>query len=286
MSDADEAPSGPSSRASDIQAVDRVGAILGLFSNEQTELSVPAIALQAGLNRTTAHRYVTSLLAAGLLMRGEQPASFAPGPLAVQLGTFALGRRTVIDLAGRHLQALSELFRMSAVLSLWGSAGPVVTAVREDRGGPVLITVPVGTQLSLDAAQAVLFLAHMPDQLLARRLHASLPTESQRQVSEMIEQARSEGLIARTFEDGISSIAAPVFGTEGISATIALIHTAAMLPADTRSRPAGRLREAAAELSGELGGEIPEPDLNPSSEPAAGTSQQAAANVRSPGRRR
>lgn len=286
MSDADEAAAGPSSRANDIQAVDRVGAILGLFSNEQTELSVPAIALQAGLNRTTAHRYVTSLLAAGLLMRGEKPASFAPGPLAVQLGTFALGRRTVIDLAGRHLQALSELFRMSAVLSLWGSAGPVVTAVREDRGGPVLITVPVGTQLSLDAAQAVLFLAHMPDQLLARRLHTSLPAESQRQVNEMIEQARSEGLIARTFEDGISSIAAPVFGTEGISATIALIHTAAMLPADTRSRPAGRLREAAAELSGELGGEIPEPDLNAGSEQEAGAAARTVADERSPGRRR
>jgi DNA-binding IclR family transcriptional regulator len=257
---ADDA-SAPAPRASEIQAVDRVGAILGLFSNDQTELTVPAIALQTGLNRTTAHRYVTSLLTAGLLMRGEQPASFSPGPLAVQLGTFALGRRTILDLADRHLQALSEMFRMSAVLSLWGSAGPVVTAVREDRGGPVLITVPVGTQLSLDTAQSVLFLAHMPDQLLAQRLYASLPADSQRDVGEMIAQARSEGLIARTFEDGISSIAAPVFGADGANATIALIHTAAMLPPDTRSLPATRLRAAAAQLSEELGGEVPEFDV-------------------------
>lgn len=258
MSNTGDDPSAPQGRASEIQAVDRVGAILGLFSNGQTELTVPAIALQAGLNRTTAHRYVTSLLSAGLLMRGEQPASFSPGPLAVQLGAFALGRRTILDLADRHLQTLSETFRMSAVLSLWGSAGPVVTAVREDRGGPVLITVPVGTQLSLDTAQSVLFLAHMPDQMLAQRLYASLPANSQRAVGEMIAQARSEGLIARTFKDGISSIAAPVFGADGAHATIALIHTAAMLPADTRSLPAVRLRAAAAQLSHELGGEVPD----------------------------
>jgi DNA-binding IclR family transcriptional regulator len=254
MSDTESEPSAPL-RPNDIQAVDRVGAILGLFSNEQTELTVPVIALQTGLNRTTAHRYVTSLLAAGLLDRGEHAGSFGLGPLAIQLGTFALGRRTVVDLADHHLRTLAEMFRMSAVLSLWGSAGPVVTAVREDRGGPVLITVPVGTHVSLDAAQSVLFLAHMPDQLLARRLWASLPSDSQRRVDEMIEQAHREGLIARTFEDGISSIAAPVFGKDGIVATIALIHTAAMLPADTRSLPANRLRRAAAELSQELRGD-------------------------------
>ena len=248
---------GEQPRSAGIQAVDRVGAILGLFSNAQAELTVPAIALHTGLNRTTAHRYVASLLSAGLLVRGEQPASFSPGPLAIQLGTFALGRRTVVDLADRHLQSLAETFRMSAVLSLWGSSGPVVTAVREHRGGPVLITVPVGTQLSLDTAQSVLFLAYMPDLLLARRLYAGLSADGQRLAGEMIEQARHEGLVARTFNDGISSIAAPVFGTDGISATIALIHTAAMLPPDTRSLPATRLRTATTELTHELGGEIP-----------------------------
>jgi DNA-binding IclR family transcriptional regulator len=101
----------------------------------------------------------------------------------------------------------------------------------------------------------------MPDQLLAQRLYASLPADSQRDVGEMIAQARSEGLIARTFEDGISSIAAPVFGADGANATIALIHTAAMLPPDTRSLPATRLRAAAAQLSEELGGEVPEFDV-------------------------
>jgi DNA-binding IclR family transcriptional regulator len=244
------------SRANDIQAVDRVGAILGLFSNEQTELTVSMISVQTGLNRTTAHRYVTSLVNAGLLTRGEQPASLLPGPLAIQLGAFALGRRTVLAMADRHLKKLSDLFRMSAVLSLWGSAGPVVTAVREDRSGPVLITVPVGTQLSLETAQSVLFLAHMPDQLLATRLRAGLSADGQRDIDELIAQARSDGSIARTFEDGISSVAAPVFGTDGISATIALIHTAAMLPTDAQSLPAKRLRSAAAELSEELGAEV------------------------------
>jgi DNA-binding IclR family transcriptional regulator len=152
----------------DIQAVGRAAQILNLFSNETPELTVGSVAQRLGLNRTTAHRYLSSLVAAGLVRNSESGHTLVPGELAVQLGAFALARRFVLDLASGPMSELSESARMTVVLSIWGLSGPVVAQVHENRSHAVVITVPVGTQLSLDTAQSVLYMANSKDQLAKR----------------------------------------------------------------------------------------------------------------------
>jgi DNA-binding IclR family transcriptional regulator len=240
----------------EIQAVGRAAQILNLFSNETPELTVSSVAQRLGLNRTTAHRYLGSLVAAGLVKNAESGHGLIPGELAVQLGAFALSRRNVLDLARSPMRELSESVRMTVVLSIWGLSGPVVAQVHENRSRAVLITVPVGTQLSLDTAQSVLYMAHSNDPLAVRRLLASLPSETEREIVGRIEAAAASGLAMKSFDDGITSIAAPVFGTNGISATIALVHTSAMLPLNPDSVEVARLIETAHELSLELGGGV------------------------------
>jgi DNA-binding IclR family transcriptional regulator len=238
----------------DIQAVSRAAQILSLFSQQVPVLTVAAAAAALGLNRTTVHRYFTSLVSAQLLSRDEETGGYVPGDLAVQLGCFSLGRRTVLELAERHLRELSAASRMTAVVSLWGAAGPVVAKVHEDRSNAVLITVPVGTQLNLETAQSVLFLAFMPDQLAMHALLRMLPPAAQETISARVSQAREQVAAAASFEDGISSVAAPVFSPTGICATMALVHTSAMLPASIDSAQALRVRAAARELTEEMGG--------------------------------
>lgn len=240
----------------DIQAVGRAAQILGLFSNETPELTAATVAARLGLNRSTAHRYIASLVAAGLVANAEEGSAFVPGELAVQLGAFALSRRTVLELADRPMRELSDATRMTAVLSVWGPTGPVVAKVQENRSRAVLITVPVGTQLSLDTAQATLYLAFSRDQLAMQRLVSSMPASLADELTRDIETARVANWAARSFEDGITSIAAPVFGPNGIIATIALVHTSAMLPSHADSSDAVRLRAVAYELTQELGGSV------------------------------
>ena len=50
-----------------IQAVERVGAILDVFSVEEPELGVTEIAERTGLHKSTAHRFLVNLEAVGLL---------------------------------------------------------------------------------------------------------------------------------------------------------------------------------------------------------------------------
>ncbi|MCT2582062.1 IclR family transcriptional regulator [Actinophytocola gossypii] len=240
----------------DIQAVSRTAQILTLFGPETPEITVAEAAERLGLNRTTVHRYFNSLEAAGLLERTERNSVFTPGRLLLQLGAFAIGRRRVIQLATPYMRDLSRATGLTVVLSLWGPSGPVVSHVEDDESHGTIVTVRVGSQLPLDTAQALVFLAFLPDQLTADRLLGTLPVDQRMHVRERVARIREQGLCDPTVNPrGISVIAAPVFDKSAICATLAFVGTSHMLPVDAASREKALLREAADRVTAEMGGE-------------------------------
>src|SRR3954453_1339538 len=174
----------------DIQAVSRVSQILSLFEPATPEVTAGEVAERLGLNRTTAYRYCTSLVSAGLLERSAE-GGYVPGGLLLQLGAFAIGHRRVVKLAPRHMQALSRAARTTAVLSLWGLTGPVVSRVEENISAVVIVSVRVGSHLPLDAAQSKLFLAYHTDQLSMERLMATLPGPARDELRADVERVRA-----------------------------------------------------------------------------------------------
>jgi DNA-binding IclR family transcriptional regulator len=243
----------------DIQAVDRAAQILRLFGPETPELTAADAAERLELNRTTTYRYCTSLVSAGLLERGTVPGTFVPGALLLQLGAFAIGRRKVVDLAPGHMRELCSVTGLTTVLSLWGSTGPIVSRVEEDPTRTVLVTVRVGTQLSLVTAQAKVFLAHMVDQLRVDRLLGSLPDDTRSGVVREIRELSGTDRIAMGADDqGVHAMAAPVFDEFSICASLALIATNDVLPLDPQSGVAAHLRNAARALSKAMGGVRPQ----------------------------
>lgn len=240
----------------EIQAVSRTAQILTLFGPETPEITVAEAAERLGLNRTTLHRYFASLEAAGLLERTERNSVFTPGRLMLQLGAFAIGRRKVIQLATPHMRALTRATGLTVVLSLWGPSGPVVSHVEDDESHGTIVTVRVGVQLPLNAAQALVFLAFLPDQLTADRLLGTLPADQRMHVREQIAGIRERGLTEPILNArGISVIAAPVFDKSAICATLAFVGTAHLLPVDACAREMALLGETAARVTAEMGGE-------------------------------
>ncbi|GAB3462700.1 IclR family transcriptional regulator [Actinophytocola sediminis] len=240
----------------DIQAVSRTAQILTLFAPETPEITVAEAAERLGLNRTTLHRYFASLEAAGLLERTEERNSvFTPGRLLLQLGAFAIGRRKVIQVAATHMRDLTRVTGLTVVLSLWGPSGPVVSHVEDDDSHGTIVTVRMGSQLPLNAAQALVFLAFLPDQLAADRLLGTLPADQRMHVREQIDGIRDRGLTEPIINArGISVIAAPVFDKSAICATLAFVGTAHLLPPDGSVKETALLAEAAARVTAEMGG--------------------------------
>ena len=244
-------------REQDIQAVSRTAQILGLFAPETPELSVAETTRRLGLNRTTVHRYFSSMISSGLLERVEDSALVRPGRSILQLGSFTLGQQRIMQMAPAHMRELALDVKVTTVLSLWGASGPVVSLVEETDHATV-VTVRVGSQLALNSSQAKVFLAFLPDQFHADRLTGSLPEPQRTETRRRIEAIRQAGMSSDVNHRGICILAAPVFAATGICATIAVVGTERMLPDALDSREATALKAVCKRLTKEMGGKWPE----------------------------
>lgn len=250
-------PDTPGGDQADIQAVSRVSQILALFDPETPELSAGEVADRLGLNRTTAYRYCTSLVSAGLLERGADQGRYIPGGLLLQLGAFAIGRRRVVNLAPRYLRTLSRATQMTGVLSLWGLTGPVVTRVEEDTATVVVVSVRVGSHLPLDAAQSQVFVAFHSDQLAMERLLGTLAQPQRESLRADVEKARATAHCSASTTPGVVAVAAPVFDEYGICATVAVVGTDNTLSMSDDAPELREVMDTARALTGELGGTFP-----------------------------
>lgn len=238
----------------DIQVVGRCGEILRLFSPTRTSLRPAELEAELGMQRSTAHRYLSSLFAAGFLERADDGA-YAPGPLLIQVGTIALDSRRVLDIADPYLRRLASEVHETTVLSLWGGLGPVVARVIEDMEKVVHIQVRVGTTLAADSAQGKIFLAFLEDRTTVTRVLAHLPTYLASDLEDEFPQIRSIGLSASTgIARGVRTIAAPVLDRRNrIAAAMGVVGTMNSVPEELGSGLAQALKEAAQGLSQQLG---------------------------------
>jgi DNA-binding IclR family transcriptional regulator len=243
----------PDGDQADIQAVSRVSQILSLFDPATPEVTANMVAERLDLNRTTAYRYCTSLVAAGLLERSAE-GGYVPGGLLLQLGAFAIGHRSVVNLAPRHMRALSRATQTSVVLSLWGLTGPVVSRVEEDTSKIVLVSVRVGSHLPMDTAQSKLFLAYHADQLSMARLMANLPGSTRDELRAEVERVRTVGHCSAMSTPGVVAVAAPVFDENGICATLAVVGPDNTLSMSGDAPELRAVVDTARALTQELGG--------------------------------
>jgi DNA-binding IclR family transcriptional regulator len=242
---------------SDIRAVARVAQICALFGPRVLELTAADVAERTGLNRTTAYRYCASMAAAGILERGTRRGTFALGGLMLELGTLALRRQRIVEIAGPYLRKLCAAARMTAVLSVRGAQGPVVALVEEDTSRSVVVTVHAGTKLDATAAQTHVFLAHGDAAAMEQAAAGLAPVERARLESE-VESARRRGFSMVRHSGGPFVVAAPVFDEKGLCATVAILGAGDL--ADL-SPALEQLLATAGALTDELGGVAPRADL-------------------------
>jgi DNA-binding IclR family transcriptional regulator len=238
----------------DIQVVARCAHVLRMFSHETRTVRVTDVASELGVGRTTAHRYLASLANAGFLERDDER-GYGLGPLLSHVGTLALNGLGVVELADPYLRDLADTADETGVLAVWSGHSPVVVRSQEPVKRILNISIRVGRALSLDAAQAAVFLAHQPGGERTERLLGQLDPLQADRVRARIEDVRRTGLaISDTINVGTRAIAAPVFGRDGeIVATMGIIGTVHTVPADLNSGKVLALRDTSARLSAALG---------------------------------
>lgn len=227
-----------------IQSIERAAKILALLDQDTRRLTPTLVAERLGLNRITAHRYLQSLQRAGLLS-----ASFGPGPLVDQLSALVSIRQQLLTVAPPIMRQLSDATGLTAVLSVLGLTGAVVTLVEEAGRGTIVLTVRVGTVLELRAAQSRVLLAFEPDPSVLTRAHAPLTAAEAAAEREVLAGVRRHQIgWADLRREGLASVAVPIFAGSSVPAAMGLLGTTTMLDPASSTGPVAALRESAEHL--------------------------------------
>jgi len=237
-----------------IQSVVRAADIIRLLTQDHvTSISVAEASKALGLQRTTTHRYVATLVSVQWLQRDPETGRFVLGPLAHELFTAILSERRVLTIAPSRMQPLADQMSMSTALCLWDGSAALVSHVSYPRPGELAVRTSVGFRVAPTGAQTIMFLAFLGDPRQAQAALERMTDEDAVQVRELMVRARADHFVSiGRDDDGIRVIAVPIFDARGICATMALMSTTSRLPSSPLSGPGKALRETAAQLSAEL----------------------------------
>ncbi|MFG1927195.1 IclR family transcriptional regulator [Cryptosporangium sp. NPDC048952] len=226
----------------DLQVVARVVQLLRLLAANET-IDLVSAAEHLGVGKSTAHRYLASMENHGLLQRRDRN-HYEFGVLLAELGTMALSRLGVLDLAGPVMEEISVAVRHTVVLSVWNGHAPVVAQVREDRSRTAHVSIPVGSLLGPDAAQTLVFWAFRDQSFY--RFRAGAPAVNATD-AELADAVRTGVAVRMSRENGVGAVATPVRDPAGqIVATLAVVGIAQFLPEELDS-PVARALLAGAE---------------------------------------
>ena len=221
-------------------------------------LALKDLAARADMPAAKAHRYLVSLIRAGLAEQDRESGRYRLGPLALELGLTALRTMDVLKFGAEVIADLRAEIDETVLLAIWGNKGPVV-ARWEESTRPVASNVRAGWVMPLaNSATGRLFAAHLPDTVTAPILKAEFARtpEAKRGYAKRLEEIRARGL-SRVQGDllrGVASVAAPVFGHGGgIVAVIATLGPQGGFNVAWDGAIATAVKRAARELSARIG---------------------------------
>jgi len=200
-----------------VAAVERAVAVLESLADG--ELGTNEIARRTGLNASTASRQLATLVAGGLVEHVADTGRYRLGLRLVELGSAALGRFDLRDLARPHLRALVDATGETATLSVPGETDAItvdfVQSPRSVRSVAQLGRPSIGHATA--AGKIVLaFDASARDSLPLRRYTTRTIVDDQALDAEL-ERVRRDGFARATDERevGLAAIAAPVLNRAG-----------------------------------------------------------------------
>ena len=204
-----------------VQSLEIGMGILRAMANGQRSMMLKDIAAAADMPASKAHRYLVSLIRAGLVDQDPMTSRYDLGTFALNLGLVALDRLDRVRLGLNVIAEMRDEINQTTALAVWGDQGPVIVRWERPRR-PITVNVITGTVLDLlMSATGRVFAAWMPKKIITPLIadelkHAPLPPElkSKAAVEELLTQIRSQGYAATNGQHkvpGVEAVAAPVF---------------------------------------------------------------------------
>lgn len=260
----------------------RVADVLLLFTDGPDSLGVSHIARTLALSKPVVHRTLSSLVARDFLVRNPRTREYQLGPALASLGARALResglRQAALPVMRRLHQVTGETATVSAIVP-----GGRVYLDQVEGGGEIKMTVELGRRFPLHAgSSSTAILAFLPEaqreEILARGGFARLTAKTVTDDAELrarVADIQASGIAQSDGERqaGAGSVAAPVFGFHGeVIGAISVCGPGYRMDEAARDAIIPLLREAADEVSRELGWRGGLPTTSPGPDPVEAVS--------------
>ncbi len=272
-----------------VQVVDRVVDVLDCFTLSQREVSLPEITEATGLNRSTARRITASMERHGLLQQAPTKGSFRLGPRLFELGAIVCASFSLREASAEPLAALERRSGATILLASRNGEYSVIIDRRQGVGeGPAMVSLPdeVGTvrPVTYGALGRVVLATIAPEAV--NKLLDKYPLEQYTHYSvtdrevlfEQLALVRSRGYAIEVNEvlEGLMSIAAPILDFAGKTVGILALGLPSTRESDEAFLNAAidDLKQAASEVSANMGYTTPEPEDDSGTSIAESSKQQ------------
>jgi DNA-binding IclR family transcriptional regulator len=246
-----------------VQSIERAAAILALLADGgEAGKRLTDVAAEAGLQKSTAHRILGTLVRTGLVEQNERDGRFFLGFRLFALGAAAANRYDLVEIADDAMLRLAQ--RTEDTIYLFVRSGTEALCLDRVSGSfPIkTLTLHVGDSRPLGVgAGGLALLAWLPDEEVERVVRINAPRLAEyvrydaKTLLSLVQESRELG---HTFNDGMlvsgmRAVSVPIRGKGG--RPVAALSVAAIdsrLEADRRAEVVGWLREEARILEGRL----------------------------------
>lgn len=247
-----------------VQSIEIGMQVLRALAGGERAMMLKDIAAAAGMPASKAHRYLVSLIRAGMVEQDRQTSLYDLGPLALHVGLAAIDRLDRIQLGLNAISELRDRVNETTALSVWSENGPII--VRDERPRrAITVNVVTGTALDvLSSASGQIFGAYLPAETTRHLIEAELAdgrapvaTRSWPRIEAMFDAIRASGISSVSgyhLVPGVEAIGAPVFNAAGaITLTMLVVGIQGMFDMSADGPVVRELKQAANLLSERLG---------------------------------
>ncbi len=248
-----------------VQSLEVGMGILKAMVGGKRSMMLKDIAAAAEMPPSKAHRYLVSLIRAGLVEQDPLSSRYNLGPFALNIGLVAIDRLDRVRVGMAAIAELRDQINETTALAVWGDSGPVVVRWERPRRA-ITVNVVTGTRLSLlNSAAGRVFATWLPraqiDPLLQQELVSEkrLPpgVKTLEDARTLLAEVEARGVAVITgnyMVKGVEALAAPVFNFKNeLTMGLIIVGVEGSVDMGPDSSVIAELKRAAESLSRRLG---------------------------------
>jgi DNA-binding IclR family transcriptional regulator len=239
-----------------VQSVEIGLHVLEVLAQSYRPMMLRDLATRLRMPAAKVHRYLVSLIRAGMVEQDGAGGRYGLGPRALTVGLSALNQLDVMRITGDSIAGLRDRLDHIVLLAIWGEAGPTIVRWEECRR-PVAVNVRVGSILqTLDSATGLMFAAYLPRHVTAERIADERGARTQDEVEKLLADVRARGMSRVRGHQlaSINALSAPIFDHSGhIAAAITVLGPERIINVDWDGTIARELHDTAHQISIRLG---------------------------------